>query len=248
MKKKFMLLASIVAFSITAFANNDLGLNIYMGGGLSFKENDRNYKNIISDGGIDDSKLKKRPETVRAYTFNLDITKNINDYVELGVGVGYVDNFQYTYDFKYKNNGEKDAHAKVFSINNVPVYATAKLNFAKGKIKPYVKADLGYAFNTKFRYFKYSNPNLDATGDKHQNNKIEDHGGVYVGASAGLELYNFFVEGYAHHIVNDVVVNWSEDGYTRYLTEKEKETANDKYEKFKNNTIMGVKVGYKFQI
>lgn len=32
MKKKFVLLASIVSLSITAFANNDLGLNIYMGG------------------------------------------------------------------------------------------------------------------------------------------------------------------------------------------------------------------------
>lgn len=247
MKKKLMLLATLAMCSVTTLANNQLGLNIYLGGGVNFKDNDRDYSKIISSGAHTNPNPQKRKEFIRGYSFNVDITKNVGDYIELGVGTGYIHNKQYTYDFKYKLNAaspETTTNAKVFAIDNVPLYATAKVKFSKGNIKPYIKADLGYAFNVKYKHFKYADTKLDHTGNLHINNKLEDKGGVYVGASAGIEAYNFYIEGYGHKIFNYVVVNWSEDSNTTYPQNK---NSKDTYEKFKNNVVMGIKVGYKYK-
>ena len=64
---------------------------------------------------------------------------------------------------KLKNGGE--------GFNSVPVYATMKYSFDTGDVKPYLKGDLGYSFNTN-----------------HANN------GFYYGAGLGVSFNNFNVE------------------------------------------------------
>lgn len=248
MKKKLMLLATLAMCSVTTLANNQLGLNIYLGGGVNFKDNDRDYSKIISSGAHTNPNPQKRKEFIRGYSFNVDITKNVGDYIELGVGTGYIHNKQYTYDFKHKSSAtspETTKNAKVFAIDNVPLYATAKVKFSKGNIKPYIKADLGYAFNVKYKHFKYADTTLDHTGDIHINNKLEDHGGVYIGGAIGVEAYNFFVEAKASHIFNDVTVNYSENGLTTYPPTGS--NASDTWTTFKGNTLLGIRAGYKFE-
>lgn len=64
---------------------------------------------------------------------------------------------------KLKDGGE--------GFNSVPLYATMKYSFDTGDVKPYLKGDLGYSFNTN-----------------HANN------GLYYGAGVGVSFNNFNVE------------------------------------------------------
>ena len=57
------------------------------------------------------------------------------------------------------------------SVNSIPVYLTTKYTFDTGSVKPYLKADLGYSFNT---------------------NKA--NGGLYYGAGVGVSYNNFNVD------------------------------------------------------
>ncbi len=65
----------------------------------------------------------------------------------------------------------KDKSLNYEGFNSVPVYATAKYSFNAGAVKPYVKADLGYSFNTN-----------------HYRN------GFYYAAGAGVSYNNFNAE------------------------------------------------------
>lgn len=241
MKKRLMLLATLAVCSFTTLASNQLGLNIYLGGGLNFKDNDRDYRDILTNSS-ENKKIEKLKKIVRGYTFNVDITKNIGDYVELGVGTGYIKNNQYDYNYKIVGKENKASeHVKTFAFDNVPLYATAKVKFSKGKVKPYVKADLGYAFNVKYKPSDYTNKeNLDPDVNDRANKKISWHHGVYLGGAIGVEAYNFFVEAKASHIFNDVLVgSLNETGYGQAAKPIEKI--------FKGNTLMGIRAGYKFE-
>lgn len=77
--------------------------------------------------------------------------------LELGAGLAYQSHK------KLKDGGE--------GFNSIPVYATAKYSFDTGDIKPYLKADLGYSFNTN----DYNN-------------------GFYYGAGIGVSFNNFNAE------------------------------------------------------
>ena len=77
--------------------------------------------------------------------------------LEIGGGVAYQSHK------KTKDGGE--------GYNSTPVYLTSKYSFDTGEVKPYLKADLGYSFNT---------------------NKAKN--GMYYGAGIGVSYNNFNAE------------------------------------------------------
>ena len=92
--------------------------------------------------------------------------------LELGGGTA----FQFHKDLKDKFNGLNDKN-----YNSVPVYGTAKYIFdVPSTVRPYVKGDLGYSFNS-------GNRNTVLGTEKAKN-------GLYYGVGAGINFNNLNVE------------------------------------------------------
>lgn len=194
MKKVLIGLFSLL--SMTAFAE---GYNVYVRGGVNFFAGMPDLKKAYIDAqkkSLDDElKARKLPldrrnkveelnnnlmdsfdaalpmekKYIKGYNLSLEGTKNVNENIELGLGVAYRINKAVDYKFNSKTltdklNSEikeagKDFFNKEFftknnlvlrslSYNSIPVYVTAKYNLGTfNEFKPYVKADLGYSFN-----------------------------------------------------------------------------------------------------
>lgn len=235
---KRLILGMAVLTSLVAFAEQkemkNTKYNIYTKVGANLTDNNRDYRDLFS---VFSKLIGQKNEFIRGYHFNVEATKNINDIFELGLGTSYVHNKQYTFDYIYESN--KKTSTKVFSLDYIPVYLTAKMNFLNTTFNPYIKGDLGIAFNTNYKGFVYTNKDLEHGGGAKYNNVLDIHNGLYVGGAVGFEYKNLLVEFNVSHVYNDITINKSDEGNTYYHR-------SDKYTKFKGNTVMGVNLGYKF--
>lgn len=139
---KKLLIGLFLVASLSAFSANQV---VELKGGVDF--GGRYDVDDIWDAG----KAKTGLEIGAEYRYN------VYPGLELGGGLAFQGHK------KLKNGGE--------GFNSVPVYATMKYSFDTGDVKPYLKGDLGYSFNTN-----------------HANN------GFYYGAGLGVSFNNFNVE------------------------------------------------------
>jgi hypothetical protein len=139
---KKLLIGLFLVASLSAFSANQV---VELKGGVDF--GGKYDVDDIWDAG----KAKTGLEIGAEYRYN------VYPGLELGGGLAFQGHK------KLKNGGE--------GFNSVPVYATMKYSFDTGDVKPYLKGDLGYSFNTN-----------------HANN------GFYYGAGLGVSFNNFNVE------------------------------------------------------
>lgn len=169
MLKKVLL--GMVILSAVSMAE---GTNIYLRAGANVWEK---FDVLKYDG----QKISNEKTDEFSYEIAAEITKEIYQNIELGVGIAYQD---------HGNPKDKSVFGEKYKMpgyTSVPVYITGKYNIPTDfhNIKPYIKMDLGYSFNDK---------NRDAGvviygGERKLSTKIED--GVYFGIGAGLEYNNF---------------------------------------------------------
>ena len=139
---KKLLIGLFLVASLSAFSANQV---VELKGGVDF--GGRYDVDDIWDAG----KAKTGLEIGAEYRYN------VYPGLELGGGLAFQGHK------KLKNGGER--------FNSVPLYATMKYSFDTGDVKPYLKGDLGYSFNTN-----------------HAKN------GFYYGAGVGVSFNNFNVE------------------------------------------------------
>lgn len=113
----------------------------------------------------------------------IEVTKDIEKVPNLEVGLGF--GFHQLADGETRFNHQ--TVAKYEDYESYPVYVTAKYSFpvVGDGVTPYVKADLGYAFNGRV---KYDVANGFITGKEGVDN------GLYAGIGAGIEQNNINVD------------------------------------------------------
>ena len=112
---------------------------------------------------------------------SLEVTRDITENLELGLGVAYQNHGNVGRKTYYIEN-KPLISAKMPSYNSMPVYVVGKYNFGtttKG-YKPYVKADLGISFN--------NTDDAEFDGEKIH---VSISNGVYAGLGVGIEKDNF---------------------------------------------------------
>lgn len=227
--KKLVLTLAILG-SMAAFADE---FNVYTKVGASFignqKDLDSDFYHKSANAGANQ---KREALLVKGYGFNVEATKNLNDVVEVGAGIGYIINNQVSYTYTSTVPNNPTISVKALSTDQVPVYATTKINFNLGEAKPYVTASLGYSFNTKLNEFKYSeSAQLPPTTNKV--NEKDSHGGLYMAGGLGLEYNNVLVELSGKYAGYEIVVDAD---------------TNKKNKKFNGYFTAGINVGYKFSL
>lgn len=173
----------------------------------------------ISVGGIN---LNDAESDTPPTEISLEVTRDITENLELGLGVAYQNHGNVgRKTFYYEDNDEEVEtwSAKMPSYNSVPVYVVGKYNFGtttKG-YKPYVKADLGISFNNTD----------DAEFDGYKLHTSISNG-VYAGLGIGVEKDNFVFD--VSYKFNQAKIKDDEGSY-----------------KYNSNRVM-MSVGYRFDI
>lgn len=151
--------------------------------------------------------------------------------LELGLGLSYQDHGDpkknTTGDWILDNTGDLyDLKTEIKGFKSVPLYAVAKYNFpVEGNIKPYIKADLGYSFNSDKGDVKVS---VLGEGSTKYSTKVEN--GLYYGIGAGAEYNNFVVD--LMYKVNRAEIKVNDEG--------------DRIKKDLDYSRVTLSVGYKF--
>lgn len=115
-------------------------------------------------GGDVYSKYSKGKSKDFGYFGGFEITKNVTDSFETGIGANY-----------QVNSKNKDSSKGKY--DSVPIYMTFKYDFdSNGEVTPYLKGNLGYAFNIK------------------ESSNIKVNNGAYGGIGAGVDYGNFFTD------------------------------------------------------
>ncbi len=203
--KKLLLLGALL--STIAMAQMNQVVEVRVGGDLS---NSAKFHGGFSNGAnLEKKAIKKGIELSAEYRAPI-----LEDF-ELGGGISYKHN---ALDGKgaYEHKG----------VNSVPLYFTARYNFKNSsEITPYIKANLGYAFNSG-SLKSYVSPALYGEA------KIK--GGFYSGLGTGIQYKNF---------VADLSYNWNGMKVERTLYD-----APYRYEdKFTlNHGTLTLSVGYSF--
>ena len=164
MKKLKLLLLLGVMVSATAMADV---IEVRAGGDLT-------HNGKFKDGKYSGSNVKlKKKSTRNGYEIAGEYRKSLTDAWEIGGGVAY----------KFNRISEEGTEKK--GLHQVPLYLTARYNFKNAsEVTPYVKANLGYAFNSG--RLKDSKPLYDFEA-KFKN-------GFYSGLGTGLQYKNFVVD------------------------------------------------------
>lgn len=160
----------------------------------------------------------------RGYSLMLEATKDFTPNTEVGVGLGYIRRIS-------KRAGKP---LKTPSYDTIPLYATAKYNIdGNGTWKPYVKADLGIAFNDSSSTLEF-----DWYGVKAGKSDLDVGHGVYAGVGVGAE-YNNFVADLSYHITTAKAKGSYEGTIDNNTTVKGEFN-------YYNNHAITLAVGYKF--
>lgn len=179
---KKILIGLFTIASISALAE---GYNAYIKGGVNLIGGNANETQL--DKEKNDYAAKK--DWIKGFNLAVEGTYNVNSQVEIGAGVGLISNKAKAFEAKEKPKAADQPVLKnvtLGSYNSIPVYATAKLNiYDQEGIRPYVKGDVGYSFNTGY---------TETTGIDKVKEFKNLKGGLYVGAAAGVEYQNFIGE------------------------------------------------------
>ncbi len=176
MKKILLGLAALSCVSLAAE-----GTNVYLKAGADMLQRFDKVK-------VEGEKINKDKGDDFGYELTVEVMREVYPNFELGLGLSYQDHG----DPKSVNQG--GFKIEVPGFKSVPLYITAKYNIpVEGNIKPYLKADLGYSFNS-------DNGNLKLTGVLPRSSpdslsfltKIEN--GMYYGIGAGAEYNNFVID------------------------------------------------------
>lgn len=118
------------------------------------------------------------------YELGLEFTKNLNENVEVGIGLAY------QFNSKLKEYKGSDYTSKMGKYDTLPLYIIGKYKFDSfdNGITPYLKANLGYSFNFNE---KDGHINVDGMDRKY---KVAVKNGLYLGFGAGIEYNNFIVD------------------------------------------------------
>lgn len=131
---------------------------------IEVKDEENTTNLYLRFGGDTYSKYSKGKTKDLGYLFGVEMTKNITDSFEAGIGTGYQIN-------------PKNKDSSIGKYDSVPVYITLKYDFnLDSQLTPYLKGNLGYAFNFK----------------ETAKNKVNDN--AYAGAGVGVEYENFFTD------------------------------------------------------
>ena len=181
--KKLLLLGALI--SSVAMAANSVELRA--GADLSHSGK---FKGGFSDG----AELNKK-STKNGFELSAEYRTSLTDAWEFGGGIAYKHN---------KLNEEGSFEKK--GIHQVPLYLTTRYNFKNSsEVTPYVKANLGYSFNSGSMKWR----NILERGEA----KIK--GGLYTGIGTGIQYKNFVVD--LSYNWNSMRVNRTVNtGFTRY--------------------------------
>lgn len=187
--KKILLTTFILSLGSYAFADNmkeNGEKHLYLKAGGNLYSEYSTYKNKgltrgksqkISNGKTDDF----------GYELAIEITKNVTDSLELGLGVAYQKNSELK-KYNVMQLSNETLSNTVGNYNSIPVYLTGKYNFdAINNWKPYLKANLGYSFNIQEKDSNIPNP-FPAEY------KTTVKNGLYTGLGVGVEYNNFLVD------------------------------------------------------
>jgi possible outer membrane protein ompW len=210
---KKLLLGLFVLGAISAAAA-DNGVNVY--GRLGLDVASRYNKLVWSDGSQAVSETGKVAPSIA-----IEVTKNFTKNFEAGVGLGYVSHGKRD----LKIYGEKIG--SIPAINSVPLYATAKYTFGTSDLKPYVKADLGYSFNTMKKSMTVTDGVNSETVDG-----LKVSNGLYTSVGVGLEYNN---------ITADLAYVFTGGKYNFVNDDPDDNIGNSA-----NNSAVRLTVGYKF--
>ncbi|WP_373079410.1 outer membrane beta-barrel protein [Fusobacterium varium] len=178
-KKVLLGLAALSCVSLAAE-----GTNVYLKAGADmFQRFDK-----VKYAG---EKLNKDDGDDFGYELTVEVMREVYPNFELGLGLSYQDHGdpKKNTNKNWQNEGY-DMTSKIPGFKSVPLYVTAKYNFpVEGNIKPYLKADLGYSFNSDNGDIKV----WDTEGDSFKYfTKVEN--GLYYGIGAGAEYNNFVID------------------------------------------------------
>lgn len=183
MKKVLLGLAALSCVSLAAE-----GTNVYLKAGADVFQR---FDEVKYEG----EKLNKDKGDDFGYELTVEVMREVYPNLELGLGLSYQDHGDpkknTTGDWILDNTGDLyDLKTEIKGFKSVPLYAVAKYNFpVEGNIKPYIKADLGYSFNSDKGDVKVS---VLGEGSTKYSTKVEN--GLYYGIGAGAEYNNFVVD------------------------------------------------------
>ncbi len=178
-KKVLLGLAALSCVSLAAE-----GTNVYLKAGADMLQR---FDEVKYAG----KKLNKDDGDDFGYELTVEVMREVYPNFELGLGLSYQDHGdpKKNTNKNWQNEGY-DMTSEIPGFKSVPLYVTAKYNFpVEGNIKPYLKADLGYSFNSDNGDIKV----WDTEGDSFKYfTKVEN--GLYYGIGAGAEYNNFVVD------------------------------------------------------
>ena len=162
--KKLLLLGLVV--SATAMAGV---VEVRVGGDLTNRATFKDASN--TKWRIKDDALKKGFEIAGEYR-----TEVFNENLEMGGGIAY----------KYNKLSSKNLPGvSVKGLSSVPVYFTTRYNFKNdSEVTPYVKGNLGVAFNSGKIEIKEGPSSV----------KFKYNSGIYYGIGAGIQYKNFVTD------------------------------------------------------
>nr|WP_307775149.1 OmpW family outer membrane protein [uncultured Cetobacterium sp.] len=180
--KKLLLLSLLVVGGVS-YAQTQTGAeNLYLRTGVNvyswtekFTAESNGESVKVTDGKNDDL----------GYEFGVEYTHNYNEDLELGLGLLYQRNSKLK-----EYNAIDDVKAKINGYDSLPVYLTAKYSFKEfdNGVKPYVKGNLGYAFN-----FNEKDANFKSEGESFSY-KLKVDNGLYLAFGGGVEYNNITVD------------------------------------------------------
>lgn len=172
MKKILLGLAALSCVSLAAE-----GTNVYLKAGADMLQRFDKVK-------VEGEKVNKDKGDDFGYELTVEVMREVYPNLELGLGLSYQEHGD------PKSVKQEDFKIEVPGFKSVPLYITAKYNIpVEGNIKPYLKADLGYSFNSDNGNLKIA----DESGEAETLlTKVEN--GMYYGIGAGAEYNNFVID------------------------------------------------------
>ena len=178
MKKVLLGLAALSCVSLAAE-----GTNVYLKAGADMFQR---FDKVKYDG----EKLNKDKGDDFGYELTVEVMREVYPNFELGLGLSYQDHGDPKSVSEYDKDLDENIKSEIPGFKSVPLYVTAKYNFpVEGNIKPYLKADLGYSFNSDNGDVKVS-----VTGYETIKFSTKVENGLYYGIGAGAEYNNFVVD------------------------------------------------------
>lgn len=125
------------------------------------------------------------------YEIASEVTKEVLPNFELGLGLAYQNHSRAKYNKFTQDNATY--YFDIPEVESIPIYITSKYTFmADSMIKPYIKADLGYSFNSLSGNFAYNDIYNEEKKQAKYDSEIKD--GIYFGIGGGFEINNFTMD------------------------------------------------------